>query len=66
MLRDLILPQSEVIRAILLEHSPCCGGCPHRQEDLARAHALAGQQRVLHNTPRGGRTQNTVSASSTG
>ena len=26
MLRDLILPQSEVIRAILLEHSPCCGG----------------------------------------
>ena len=28
MLRGCILPQSEVIRAILLECSPCCG-CPH-------------------------------------
>ena len=25
MLRERILPQSEVIRAILLEDSPCCG-----------------------------------------
>ena len=26
MLRERILPQSEVIRAIFLEYSPCCGG----------------------------------------
>ena len=28
MLRERILPQSEVIRAIVLEDSPCCG-VPH-------------------------------------
>ena len=34
MLRDRVLPQSEVIRAILLEYSPCCG--PHLLEHPAR------------------------------
>ena len=35
MLRYRILPQSEVIRAILLDYSPCCG-VPHQgpEEDL--------------------------------
>ena len=29
---ECIAPQSEVIRAILLEDSPCCGSCcPHRE-----------------------------------
>ena len=38
MLRDLILPQSEVIRAILLEYSLCCG-VPHLIEEVVD-HAL--------------------------
>ena len=28
MRRERVAPQSEVIRAILVEGSPCCGGCP--------------------------------------
>ena len=37
MLRQLITPQSEAIRAIFLEDSPCCG-VPHRHPGLRRRH----------------------------
>ena len=46
MLRECILPQSEVIRAILLEDSPYCCGVPHQEIHRRLRHAV--QQVLLH------------------
>ena len=59
MLSDRILPQSEVIAAILLEDSPCCG-VPHQQRvrrapDVGVPHAWLGLVRPRVVEPQLGR-----------
>ena len=47
---DLISPESEVIRAILLADSPCCGALP-APSVLGRVVAQLGEERVGHRHP---------------
>ena len=54
------LSQSEVIRAILLDDSPCCGGCPHRELRLVEAAADDGAARPLEQQQSSGQRQATV------